>query len=83
MGMQTVADGRETLRHEVLGHYGLNTFKSEDKKAILQRIINSKKKKLVCYGKERGVNTTRTDTDTSTNKDDTASLDNTSDKSIA
>ncbi len=41
--MQNRADGQATLRHEILGHYGLNTFKAEDKKAILQRIINSKK----------------------------------------
>lgn len=41
--MQNRADGQETLRHEILGHYGLNTFNPKDKKAILQRIINSKK----------------------------------------
>lgn len=41
--MQNRADGQATLRHEILGHYGLNTFKADDKRAILQRIIKSKK----------------------------------------
>ncbi len=40
--MQNRADGQATLRHEILGHYGLNTFKPADKKAILQRVINNK-----------------------------------------
>ena len=40
--MQDRSDARETLRHEILGHFGLNTFKPKDKKAILQKIINSK-----------------------------------------
>jgi len=41
--MQNRADGQATLRHEILGHFGLNTFNPEDKRAILQKIINSKK----------------------------------------
>ena len=35
-------DGRNTLRHEVLGHFGLNTFKPEDKRALLDKILASK-----------------------------------------
>jgi len=38
----SVSDAIRTLRHEVLGHYGLNTFKPADKKAILEKIIASK-----------------------------------------
>lgn len=34
---------QRVLRHEVLGHYGLDTFKPEDKKALLERIIQSRK----------------------------------------
>ena len=36
-------DARETLRHEVLGHYGLNTFKPREKKEILDWILSKKK----------------------------------------
>lgn len=42
ISQSSVQDTRRTLQHEILGHYGLNTFKPNDKKAILQRIINSK-----------------------------------------
>lgn len=40
--MRSVSDGIQTLRHEILGHYGLNTFKPEDKRAILEKIIAEK-----------------------------------------
>lgn len=36
------ADVVRTMRHEVLGHYGLNTFLAADKQAILTAIGNSK-----------------------------------------
>ncbi len=36
-------DVRETFRHEILGHYGLNTFTPEDKKALLQKIVDTRK----------------------------------------
>ncbi|MBM7070865.1 DEAD/DEAH box helicase family protein [Shewanella sp. 202IG2-18] len=36
------ADARETLRHEILGHYGLTLFGENVKKDILQKIIDSK-----------------------------------------
>jgi len=35
------ADARETLRHEILGHYGLDTFKKADKQAVIDKIIAS------------------------------------------
>ncbi|MDO8415481.1 MAG: PLxRFG domain-containing protein [Agitococcus sp.] len=35
-------EARDTLRHETLGHFGLNTFSPSEKMAILQRIIASK-----------------------------------------
>lgn len=38
----SVSDARQTLRPEVLGHYGINTFKPADKKVILDKIIASK-----------------------------------------
>ena len=37
-----VRDAQDTLRHEALGHFGLNTFKPKDKKAILDKIIASR-----------------------------------------
>lgn len=36
------ADVEATLRHEVLGHYGLNTFAPADKQAILEAILSSR-----------------------------------------
>lgn len=36
-------EARQTLRHEILGHYGLNTFSPSEKLDILKKIINSKK----------------------------------------
>jgi hypothetical protein len=31
-----------TLRHELLGHYGLNTFNPEEKKALLDRVLETR-----------------------------------------
>ncbi|GGI85829.1 hypothetical protein GCM10007978_24380 [Shewanella hanedai] len=39
--LHSSADARETLRHEILGHYGLATFSQTDKKAILDKIIDA------------------------------------------
>ena len=36
-------DVRVTLRHEILGHYGLNTLAPNDKKAILESIVRSRR----------------------------------------
>ncbi|WP_421215966.1 LPD38 domain-containing protein [Aeromonas enteropelogenes] len=36
-----------TLRHEVLGHYGLDTFTSADKLALLQKLIDAKNEKWI------------------------------------
>lgn len=36
-----------TIRHEVLGHYGLNTFDGVDKKALLKKIIESRDSPLL------------------------------------
>ncbi|QHQ15787.1 hypothetical protein GMW39_07805 [Pectobacterium parmentieri] len=33
---------RRTLRHEVLGHYGLNTFKPADKKLVLDALLQTR-----------------------------------------
>lgn len=35
-------EARTTLRHEILGHYGLNTFSELDRKALLEKIIASR-----------------------------------------
>lgn len=35
-------DIRDTFRHEILGHYGLNTFTPEDKEAFLQRVSETR-----------------------------------------
>lgn len=39
--LRDARDGRKTLRHEVVGHYGLNTFRPEVKRAILDRILET------------------------------------------
>lgn len=36
------ADLLDTLRHEVLGHYGTDTFTPENKRALLQKLIDAK-----------------------------------------
>ena len=33
---------RRTLRHEVLGHFGINTFNPEEKRAVLDRLVESR-----------------------------------------
>ncbi|MBO1811561.1 hypothetical protein J4G53_25350, partial [Serratia ureilytica] len=35
------SDFERTLRHEVLGHYGINTFTAEEKRQVLDRLIAS------------------------------------------
>jgi hypothetical protein len=40
--LQGERDTVSTLRHEVLGHYGLNTFTPKDKRTLLWKIIQSK-----------------------------------------
>lgn len=37
----SVRDIQRTLRHEVLGHYGLNTFKPAEKRAVLDRVLET------------------------------------------
>ena len=39
----SVRDAEETLRHEVLGHYGLNLFDATDKRQILDRTLASRR----------------------------------------
>jgi len=39
--LRSTAEARKTLRHKVLGHYGLNTFTPADKKAVLDEVIVS------------------------------------------
>jgi hypothetical protein len=45
--LQGERDAVSTLRHEVLGHYGLNTFAPSDKESLLRKILNSKNHKLL------------------------------------
>ncbi|RBG59351.1 toxin, partial [Xanthomonas oryzae pv. oryzae] len=33
---------RRTLRHELLGHYGLNTFSPAEKRALLDRVLETR-----------------------------------------
>ncbi|RRW29656.1 hypothetical protein EGJ44_20225 [Ectopseudomonas oleovorans] len=40
--LSSAADAHETLRHEILGHYGLDTFSPQDKQALLEKILASK-----------------------------------------
>ncbi|UYA60204.1 hypothetical protein NAL19_2050 [Pectobacterium sp. F1-1] len=35
------SDGRRTLRHESLGHFGINTFKPADKRLVLDAILKT------------------------------------------
>lgn len=39
--------GRATIRHEILGHYGLNTFSGEPKKAFLQEVAKTRSEPAV------------------------------------
>ncbi|MBX9912399.1 MAG: hypothetical protein K2Y25_00735 [Pseudomonadaceae bacterium] len=40
--LSSAVDAHETLRHEILGHFGLDTFKPADKQAFLDKILASK-----------------------------------------
>ena len=40
--LSSAADAYETLRHEILGYYGLDTFSPKDKQALLDKILASK-----------------------------------------
>ena len=35
-------DARRTIRHELLGHYGLNTFKPAEKRALLDSVLETR-----------------------------------------
>jgi len=39
--MDAISDLLVTLRHEVLGHYGANTFKPDEKRALLNGVIDA------------------------------------------
>lgn len=39
--LRDARDGRKTLRHEVVGHYGLNTFEPTVKRQILDRVLET------------------------------------------
>ncbi|QPI65949.1 LPD38 domain-containing protein [Vreelandella venusta] len=39
--LRDARDGRKTLRHEVVGHYGLNTFEPKVKRQILDRVLET------------------------------------------
>lgn len=39
------ADAWTTIRHEVLGHYGLNTLRPEDKFELLRKITHTRQEK--------------------------------------
>nr|WP_234922287.1 LPD38 domain-containing protein [Aeromonas caviae] len=45
--LRTEADARRVLRHEALGHYGLDTFTPKDKSALLQKLIDAKNEKWI------------------------------------
>ncbi|MFM1640871.1 LPD38 domain-containing protein [Aeromonas salmonicida] len=45
--LRSEADARRVLRHEALGHYGLDTFTPKDKSALLQKLINAKNEKWI------------------------------------
>ena len=40
--LSEMGDAIETIRHEVLGHYGLNTFTPADKRRILDQLIEAR-----------------------------------------
>ncbi|RLM26485.1 hypothetical protein BIY29_05340 [Brenneria alni] len=40
--IRDTADGRATLRHEVLGHFGINTFKPADKRLVLDSLLKTR-----------------------------------------
>lgn len=45
--LRTEADARRVLRHEALGHYGLDTFAPKDKSALLQKLSDAKNEKWI------------------------------------
>lgn len=45
--LRSEADARRVLRHEALGHYGLDTFTPKDKSALLQKLIDAKNEKWI------------------------------------
>lgn len=44
--LRSAGEARKTLRHKILGLYGLNTFTPADKKALLDEIIGQLKRAL-------------------------------------
>ncbi|WP_270668506.1 methyltransferase, partial [Aeromonas sp. QDB06] len=46
-GARAKAEVVSTLRHEVLGHYGLDTFTPDDKQHLLQKLIDAKNEKWI------------------------------------
>ncbi len=38
----------QTIRHEILGHFGLNTFRSSEKRAIINAISETRKQPTLC-----------------------------------
>ena len=40
--LDNVETARRTLRHELLGHYGLNTFKPDEKRALLDSVLETR-----------------------------------------
>lgn len=45
--IRDAADAWATIRHEVLGHYGLNTLRPEDKFELLKGIIQTRGEKAL------------------------------------
>ena len=44
---QSAQDFRASLRHEIIGHFGMDTLHPEDKAAIFEKIENSRKNKHI------------------------------------
>lgn len=40
--LQSAAHARKVIRHEILGHYGLNTFTPDDKRDLLHRVLETR-----------------------------------------
>lgn len=57
--LSSLGDARETLRHEILGYYGLDTFTSEDKQAVLHKILASKDDPSLARAWRTGTRATR------------------------
>ena len=41
--LSSTPDAVETIRHEVLGHYGVNTFRFEEKRGLIDLLVVLKK----------------------------------------